>query len=270
MSRVTTIVGAAIALSVFAMGCEASVSVKTKTRYTEDGVQQTSADAWGGEDIVIQDQGVGIAVNGGLTITFDSPDGKIHATSRMLAMAFSEDKAAADQSIAEAKQTFTISKSGNTITVACGHGQSHASSDSGSSGCELLQVQVPAGSATQAISVNGQSGNGQLTVKAAGAFLGTLQVTSNGGDVDVTADANKGSTITASSEKADDVTLHVPSDFAADSITLNADAQSIDTTAFPDVKSGSGRGTAGTGAAAITLTSREFAGSTGKVILTTK
>jgi hypothetical protein len=268
MSRVSTLVISAVAVSCFAIGCRASLDVETKTRYVEENVTREAEADWAGEDIVIKDDAVGISVNGGLTIVADPGATKVTATSRMLAMAFSEDKALADQSIAEAKDTFKISTSNGVTTVECHHGGSHGSSDSGSSGCELLEVHVPAGSATQPLNLNGQSGNGTLKVSASGAFLGTLQVTSNGGDVDVTADANQGSTITASSEKADDVTLHVPADFAADSITLNADAQSIDTSAFADVKSGSGRGTAGEGAKAITLTSREFAGSTGKVILT--
>ena len=272
MSRVTTIVGAAIALSMFAVGCQASLTVKTKTQYVESGVTQSSPDDWKGESIVIKDEGSGQVVgDAGLKIVFDSSVTKVTATATMNAWAFPEDKALADQSRTEAKQTFQITSDGTTMTVACGHGQSHGSSDSGASGCAYLEVHVPAGSATQAINVNGQSGNGDLTVNAKGAVIGTLQLTQNGtGDVDVSADANKDSTLTITSEQAGDVTLHLPSDFAADSITLNADAQSIITTDFSDVKSGSGRGTAGTGAKAITVTSREFAGSTGKVTLTSK
>ena len=46
----------------------------------------------------------------------------ITAVARMLAMADAEDKANADQSIVEAKRTFTITKDANGWLVACGHG----------------------------------------------------------------------------------------------------------------------------------------------------
>jgi hypothetical protein len=268
MSRVSTVVMSAFVVSVAMLGCKASVSVETKTRYVDDPQTTREAPAdWAGEDIVINDDAVGISVNGGLKITADPSVTKVTATSRIIAMAYSEDKTLADQSIAEAKDSFKITTSGNVTTVECHHGGSHGSSDSGSSGCELMEVKVPIGSTAKPINIKGLVGNGGITVSAGSAILGQLSLTSNGGDVDATVGANQGSEITASAEKADNVTLHLPSDFAADSISLNADANSIDTTAFPDVKSGSGRGTAGTGAKSITLTSREFAGSTGKVTL---
>jgi hypothetical protein len=269
MSRVSTIVVSAVVLSVCMIGCKASVSVETKTRYVDAPETTLTADAdWNGEDIEINDDGVGISVNGGLTIIADASTTKITATSRIIAMAYAEDKALADQSILEAKGTFKISTSGNKTTIECHHGGGHGSSDSGSSGCELMTVHIPLGASAKAVNLVGKVGNGDLKLTATGAYLGTVNLTNTAGDVDATVDANLGSDITAVAVQSGDVTLHVPAEFAADSITLNADAASIDSSAFPDVKSGSGRGQAGTGAKQITLTSREFAGSTGKVILT--
>jgi hypothetical protein len=87
--------------------------------------------------------------------------------------------------------------------------------------------------------------------------------------IDADLPATKGGTIELVAEQ-DDITATLPSDFAADEVILSADAASIDTGPFSDIKNGSGaggRGTAGTGLKLLHLTAKEFAGSTGKITL---
>lgn len=265
MSRVTTVGLGLVALIAFtATGCK--VSVETKSRFVEENVTQEDTADWAGENIQIDAAGVGIAVNGGLNVVEQPGLTRVKAVSRMLAMAF--EKADADASIVDAKATFKITRSGNTINVVCGHGNSHGESNGGESGCELMTVYVPAGSAAQKLNLQAASGNGSVNIKLAG-DIGTVLVNGKG-DIDATLPATQGARISLVADQADDVVLHLPSDFAADEIVLEADQDKI-TNDFSDAKIGvgaGGRGTAGTGAESIKVTSKTFAGSTGKVTLT--
>ncbi len=246
---------------------DGGITLKTQTRYVEDNVTREAPAAWAGEKIEINAQGTGISVNGGLKIQCDSNTTTVKASARMLAYADADDKTSADTSIIDAKATFTITTANGVTSIACGHGGSHGTSSAGNSGCEYMIVTVPGGTSAQKVDVKGLSGNGGIVVTAGGALISSLALNSNGGDIDITADANQGSTISAVSEKSDDITLHLPTAFAADKIVLVADPTSIDISAFPDVVNNQGRGAAGTGATVISLESKEFAGTTGKVIL---
>jgi hypothetical protein len=266
MIRVSTVVfGSVVAAVVALTGCR--VSVETKNRVIEENVQATAV-PWNGEDIVINADGVGVSVNGGLDVVADSVS-EVSASARILAMAFSNEKANADLSIAEAKATFKITSSGGVITVACGHGGSHGSSNSGESGCEKMVVKVPAGTATQKLKIKALSGNGSVNLDFSNATITSLEANGQG-DIDARIPATAGATVSIVAEKADDIIGRLPSDFAADDIQLVADAESIQND-FTDAKLGQGaggRGTAGSGLASLKLSSKEFAGSTGKVTLT--
>ncbi|HVJ93795.1 MAG TPA: hypothetical protein VM580_28545, partial [Labilithrix sp.] len=149
MSRVSSVVFGAVVVGLLGASVGCRVSVETKTRFVEPNVVREDSADWAGQAISIDIQGVGIAVNGGVKVTADPSATKVRATARMLAMAFSSEKSNADLSIAEAKDSFTVTTSGNTISVNCGHGKSHGSSSGGESGCELVEIVVPAGSTTQ-------------------------------------------------------------------------------------------------------------------------
>lgn len=265
MSRVTTVgIGVVALIAMSSTGCK--VTVETKDRFVEDNVTQEDTQDWAGESIKIDSAGVGIAVNGGLTVVAEPGRTRVKAVSRMLAMAFQ--KSDADQSIVEAKQTFKITRSGQTITVACGHGQTHGESNGGESGCEAMTVYVPAGTATNKLNLEAASGNGSVKVTLSGE-LGNVGVNGKG-DIDATMPASKGASISLVAEQADDVVLHLPGDFAANEILLEADQAKIKND-FTDAKIGAGaggRGTRDAGANSIKLTSKTFAGSTGTVHLT--
>ncbi len=272
MSRVSSLVFgtvvAAVALSV--TGCQVQASIKTKTRFTEPNVVREDTADWDGQQrIEIKIEGVGAALNGGVKVIADPSVKKVKATARMLAMAFSEEKESADLSIAEAKNTFTLSNSGDAITVSCGHGGSHASSNAGESGCELVEVVIPAGSADKPLDLKVLSGNGGLVLQLSNATLKNLGTNAHGlTNADVP--ATKGANISLVGQEADDIAVKLPADFAADEVILQADEDKIELGPFADIKNGSGaggRGQAGTGLASLKLTSKEFAGSTGKITL---
>jgi hypothetical protein len=101
-----------------------------------------------------------------------------------------------------------------------------------------------------------------------GAEVAELDLHASNGAIDVTTPTTKGATITVVAETGDDITLHLPSDFAADFIVIDTVAGLVDTSAFPDVQSGKGRGTAGTGAKSITLSSVAVdGGPRGRIVL---
>lgn len=268
MRRLSSVVGfAALAIAALTAGCR--VSVETKERFTlssgDDTVKTDTAD-WNGEAIVIDIKGVGIAVNGGVKVIADPNVTKVTASTRFLAMAF--EKADADLSIGDAIKTFTLTHSGSDangeIRLDCGHGQSHGTSDSGSSGCEYVEVRVPAGDATTPLRIKTLSGNGTVTLQLAGATIGETLNGRRGiegnsqGDTDADLPATPGAEISLVSEG--DLEAKLPSNFAADTVILSTeDNQPIDVGPFTDIKSGTGaggRGTAGTGLVELHLTAR--------------
>lgn len=266
MSRLTNFVVAVVGLGVATsvVGCQIEASIKTKTRYTTN-VAKEGVD-WGGEPIVIKIEGVGVSVNGGVSVTADPSATQVTASARLLAMAFSEEKSNADLSIEEVKNTFVIAKDSGGITVSCGHGGSHGSSSSGESGCEKVDVVIPAGDASKPLDLKVLSGSGELTLQLASATLKNLGTNAHGlTNADVP--ATQGAGISLVDEDGNDITVKLPADFAADEIILQADEDKIHLGPFTDVKSGEGRGQPGTGLASLKLTSKEFAGSTGEITL---
>ena len=273
MSRVSSLVVAIVGLGIAASvtGCQVEASIKTKTRYTTTVAKEDSA-AWAGQPISIDIAGVGIAVNGGVTVTADPTATMVTATARMLAMAFAEEKSNADLSLEEAKNTFTLTSDGSSIRIACGHGGSHGSSNGGESGCEKVDIVVPAGSAQMPLDLKVLSGNGEMTLQLANATLKSLGTNAHG-RTDATLPSTQGASVSLVGEQGDDIKVSLPSDFAADEIIVQADADKISFGPFSEIKNGQGAGgygTAGTGLASLKLTSKEFAGSTGEISFTSR
>lgn len=271
MSRFTSIVVGTFALAIAATGCQAEINAtfKTKTRFVEQNVVREDSADWAGGRIEIDVKGVGLSVNGGVKITADPSATKVRATARMLAMALGEEKENADKSIEEAKATFTLTSDGNNVSVSCGHGGTHGSSNSGESGCEYVEIVVPAGAPGQELHVKALSGNGTLVFELADATISKVEANSGSGSIDATLPATQGATISLVSERSD-IAVRLPSDFSADEIILQADADKIDLGPFDDAKTGAsagGRGEAGAGLALLKLTAKEFAGSTGSIKL---
>lgn len=279
MSRVAKAVllgGLVLGIVASASGCTVQASVKTKTRFTEPN-QAPSAEPteeWAGEKIIVNAQGVGVAVNGGLEVRVDPTAKRVTATADMVALANDDDEASAKLSIVDAKSTFKITKEGDVWNVVCGHGGSHGSSNSGESGCNKVTVTIPAGDSTNKIALDALSGNGSVNIDISATTLESLGVNGKG-DITVRAPTTQGASISVVAEQADDVNLLLPASFAADEVYFVADADKIvnnvadlQLTDAEGGKKGS-RGTPGEGAKAVKLTSKPFAGSSGQVILGT-
>lgn len=280
MSRVAKAVvlgGLVLGVVAGASGCTVQASVKTKTRFTEPGVQPSSqpTENWAGEKIIVRDESAGLVVNGGLEIKVDPTATKVTAVADLVALANDDDAASAKLTRDEVKTTFKIVKEGDVWNVVCGHGSTHGSSNSGESGCNKLIVTIPAGTDAQKIALEAFSGNSDVNVDVSAATLESLVVNGKNGTVTVRAPATKGATITAIGDENADAIVLLPSSFAADKIELFADPDKIINnvgdarlTDTDGGKTGS-RGTPGTGLASVRVTSKEFAGSTETVTLGT-
>ena len=274
MSRVSSLVLGAVVVGIFATGCQASLTVKTKNRFVPaaDVTKADTAD-WAGQAIEINIAGVGIALNGGVTVISDPSATKVSATSRMLAMALAEEQDNAELSINEAESTFTVSSTADTVSVNCGHGGTHGSSDAGSSGCELVTITVPAGDATHPLKLTQVlSGNGTIKLQLSNAYLTNLGTNASGGDTIADLPDTVGGSISLVAEKSDNISATFATGFSADDVILQADADKIDLGPFSDLKNGAGAGgvgTKGAGLASLKITSKDFAGSTGTITLAT-
>lgn len=224
-----------------------SQSVEPRSRFVEDGVSKEASADWDGGTIEVDTAGV--TPGGGLELLVG--DNRVRAKARMLAVADTEDKKNADLAIVSAKETYQITTNGTVTSVRCGHGMTFASAAAHESGCDALDVSLPPGTAEMPLLVTARSGNGIVVATLGGAMLGMLDLHGSHGNIDVTTPSRPGATITIVSETGQDVVLRLPADFAADAIAL--EAPRVDTTAFPDLQLGKGRGEPGRGAKRITV-----------------
>lgn len=234
-----------------------SITGKTKTRFVSDQKPVREL-AYTNQVIEVLNDGVNPGAGAGIVIKGVAGATKVSATSTIVSWADGAEAENAKLAHAEVIEAFTISESGGKITIRCGHAKAdHGTANVGSSGCEGLTVAVPAGTSDAPVSVIAKNGNSDIEVSG---ITGSLTAESQGaGDVTASVVPAKGSVIAITSEF--DAILKVPAGFSADLVTLAADSKDIDTTAFPDLKSGSGYGTAGAGAKSITVRSTGGVGS---------
>lgn len=259
-----TVLGTFGLLALAAQGCSVEtidngIQIKTVPEFTDSNEPaKTSTKAWAGEAIEINNGGVNpLTGTGGVQVTVDSSATNITVSAVFAARADVE--AEAKQSIEDAKATLQIAETDGKFSISCGHGGAHGSSKVAASGCKLLKVTIPAGSASQPLDLKVGSGNGDLTFNGT-PVVSNLVVDSNGqGDVKVSAEPVQGARIVVTGENV--VVVSLPSDFAADQVVLNAEGAStaeelaarIITTDFPGMESGKGFGTAGAGASELNV-----------------
>lgn len=275
MSRVSSVLfGSVAAVGLIASTGACTVSAQTKDRFTEANYVLTDTQAWNGESISINIDGVTYSQNGGVTVIADPQATTITANARLLAEANSDDKASADLTIGEVKNTFGISRATpGEIDIACGHGSTHGTSDGSLSGCELVEIHVPIGSATQKLNLKVLAGNGTLTLTLNQATIGTVGANNNNNaSIIANLPDTLGGNISIVSAKAGDMQITLPTAFTADSVDIEADPGATNVGPFTDITALGGgatqvRGTAGTGLATLKISSVQFAGSSGKITL---
>jgi hypothetical protein len=251
------------ALSALATACRGQ-SVDARSNFVEDGVQLVAAAAWTGERIEIVN--LGVTAGGGLGLSAISTD-RVVATARLLAIADTTDKSNADRTIDGVTKGFTVSTTAGLTSVQCGHGTQNGSAAAADSGCDALDVSFPVGRADQRLSVVARSGYGKVGIVVDSAQLAELTLNASHGTIDVKTGTTQGASITIISETGDDITLRLPPDFQADAIVLDAPPEKIDTSAFPDLQNGKGRGTAGGGAKLIAIHTHVAGGATGHILV---
>ncbi len=229
-----------------------SITLKTQKEFVDtNDITLTSTTDWDGSPIKVQNDSVDfVNGEGGVKIVIDANATKITAVGHFTARADDDAHISdAQQSIVDAKQTFTM----NGFSVSCGHGQTHGTSGSGSSGCKLVTVTIPAGTAAKPLDLTVGDGNGGVEFSGT-ALAKALTVQENGtGNLAINVDPQKGSSV--SIKAGFDVVVGLPGTFAADSVSLagGQQASDIDTSAFPGLETGKGFGTAGTGAASFSV-----------------
>jgi hypothetical protein len=214
--------GSALVVLATASGCRIEAHTQTQV---EDSTQpaKTSVMDWTGQPINITNAGVNpLSGEGGVEVTASASATKITVSAVFAAHADDDKKADADATIKDAIATLVIEESANGFNITCGHGNAHGSSNVAGSGCKLLRVTIPAGSATQPLDLTVGNGNGDIKVGQSGdvQFVKKLLVDDNGsGDVSVNTNTVADATLEIRGENA--LTVGLPSDFSTKAVTFN-------------------------------------------------
>lgn len=262
--------GAVGLLLVSASACR--IEAHSQTAF-EDSTQKqkVSAGDWAGQPIQIENGGINpLGGTGGVEVKVDANATKITTDATFSATADDDKRADADLSIRDALATWVIEESPNLITIKCGHGQAHGTSPQAASGCKILRVTIPAGTALQPHNLKVGNGNGSIRVGLAEAggvpFVKNLTVDNNGlGAVNVRANPVKDANLVITSEREAQVAL--PAAFSAKSVLFTFTDEDVPAkvvartivTGFSGMVSGSAYPTAGAtadAAAALNVTSK--------------
>lgn len=212
-------------------------------------VSKSAPSDWNGTDeIAITNAGVNPLVGtGGIAITFDPAATKITAKGSFSARTTNGEESSA--SLAEAIATFAVTAS----SVTCGNGGAHGQSPASASGCKLLEVTLPAGSAAKPLKLKITGGNGGIRFTGAVPTIAALAAKCSAlGDVAVNASPQKDATIVVAG--GDAVTVGLPASFSSKSVVLKADPEAgITTSDFPGMASGQPYPTSGATANAAAL-----------------
>jgi hypothetical protein len=219
----------ALVVAAFASGCR--IEAHTQTQF-EDSTQpaKTSVMDWAGQPIKITNGGVNpLSGAGGVEVTTSATATKITVSAVFAAHADDDKKSDADATIKDAIASLVIEESANGFNITCGHGNSHGTSNVAGSGCKLLRVTIPAGSATQPLDLTVGNGIGDVKVGQSGdvPFVRNLLVDDNGvGDVFVKTNTVPDATLDIRGENALTVTL--PSDFSTKAVAFNIEESDPD------------------------------------------
>lgn len=252
------LVGSAFVVAFAASGCR--IEAHTQTQF-EDSTQpaKTSVMDWTGQPISITNDGVNpLSGDGGVEVTTAANTTKITVSAVFAAHADDDKKADADATIKDALATLVIEESANGFNVKCGHGNAHGTSNVAGSGCKIIRVTIPAGSAAKPLDLTVGTGNGDIHVAQSGdiPFVKNLKVGNNGlGEVLVRTNTVPDATLDISGQRA--IGIALPSDFSAKSVSIKVNEEDPTKafarlhTAFPGLISGSPYPTSGATPTAI-------------------
>ncbi|HSO33954.1 MAG TPA: hypothetical protein VLT33_15580 [Labilithrix sp.] len=255
---------ALVALVTTASGCR--IEAHTQTAFEDQSVPaRVSTKDWKGETITIDNAGINpLGGTGGVEVKVDPAATKITINATISALADDDKKADAELNRADVLQTYQIIETATSFDIKCGHGNGHGTSGVAGSGCKILRVTIPPGTALQPHNLTVGNGNGSIRVGLADAggipYVKKLLVDNNGlGDVSVRANPVKDADLKVTGEGA--VAVALPSNFSVAKVTFTVDEADptkagarIITTGFPGMTNGASYPAAGpTADAAATL-----------------
>jgi hypothetical protein len=229
-SSSVAILGGAVALVLSAAGCR--VEVHTQTQFENQPTTKSATKDWNGEPIKIVNDGINpLGGTGGVEVKVDSNATKISLEAVAAAHADDDKKSDADASIADVLETITITE-GNTIEVRCGHGKGHGTSNVAGSGCKILRVTVPAGSATKPLDLEVGSGNGDIRIGLADGGNAIPTIKRIKADVTGVGDLRLRATPIADAtmqlHSGDKIEVGLPADFSAKQVVIDISKESDD------------------------------------------
>jgi hypothetical protein len=236
---------------------DGSITLKPPTEYVSDQKPVREL-AFTGQSIEVLNDSPNPGFNLEFSVVGSATATKVTAAATISASGDAGDVENAQTAHKEVIESFTVTESGGRIVVKCGHStKKYGSISVAGTGCKSLVVTVPAGDAAKPISLVVKSGNSDIRVSG---VTGSVAVEAGGtGAADVSVTPAKDSIVSVLSD--DESILRLPATFSADLVTVTAaDAKDVDTTAFPNLKSGEGFGTAGTGAKSISVKSTGLIG----------
>lgn len=205
-------------------GCRVKLDVDTKTHRWEraDGnVNATAADDFAAGDKVrvkqlgIDVDGITFVSNGGVTVKTDANITKVSVSARVVGIGYGAEaeKDAASDANGRVAESVKVEKEGDTWVVSCGQ----AENGDVDSGCEYLDVRVPAGSADAPTQLSVDSAVGGVEIRIGDAA--SIDAVAGLGKIYVEANPVQGAEIKLVSD-GDEVELKVPAGLNADAVQL--------------------------------------------------
>ncbi len=214
-------------VAVFAVaGCR--IEAHTQTAFEDQTIApKVSTKVWNGEPITIQNDGINpLGGTGGVEVKIDPAATNITINATISALADDDKADEARLNRADVLNTFRIEENANSFDIKCGHGKGYGTSGVAGSGCKILRVTIPAGSATQPHNLTVGNGNGSIRIGLADAggiaYVKNLTVDNNGlSEVSVRVSPVAGGKLIITGES--DVTVALPSAFSAQKVVFTVD-----------------------------------------------
>ncbi len=218
--------GTAVVAVFAAAGCR--IEAHTQTAFEDQSVPaKSSTKAWAGEEITIDNGGINpLGGTGGVEVKVDPAATGVTINATISALADDDKPEDARLNRADVLQTYQIVEGAGKWEVKCGHGAGHGTSGVAGSGCKILRVTIPPGTALQPHNLTVGNGNGSIRVGLADAgaapYVKNLSVDNNGlSEVSVRVNPVAGGKLVIVGES--DVSVALPTAFSAQKVVFTVD-----------------------------------------------
>ena len=218
--------GTAVVAFFAAAGCR--IELKTQTAFEDTSVPaKSSTKAWAGEEITIENSGVNpLGGLGGVEVKVDPAATGVTINATISALADDDKPEGARLSRADVLQTYQIIENAGKWDIKCGNGKAHGTSGVAGSGCKILRVTIPPGTALQPHNLTVGNGSGSIRVGLAEAggipYVRNLTVDNNGlSEVNVRVNPVAGGRLVVVGES--EVVVALPTAFSAQKVVFTVD-----------------------------------------------